>query len=102
MPAESDDARWRRLTAGSGRLTVRDRLLNEEALESSAVVANFAMNRERQLDGVNSYSRALGFDPLDWIIAHLRKLVPGGRETTTVGWLDLCCGTSRCLVQAAD
>jgi hypothetical protein len=29
------------------------------------VVANNAMNRERQLAGVNSYRRELGFGPLD-------------------------------------
>lgn len=79
-----------------------DRLLNDEALESSAVVANSAMNRERQLDGVNSYTRELRFNPLDWITSRVRQGAPGGRKTTTVGWLDLCCGTGRCLVQAAD
>lgn len=77
-----------------------DRLLDDEALESSTVVANSAMNRERQLAGVNSYTRELGFHPLEWIIARVRRS-PSPRQMT-VGWLDLCCGTGRCLRQAAD
>ena len=52
------------------------------------------MNRERQLVGVNSYARVLGFDPLAWLTA-----TPG--RATDVGWLDLCCGTGRALIQAA-
>jgi hypothetical protein len=72
------------------------RLLDEEALAASAVVANCAMNRERQLVGANSYARELGFDPLDLLRA---RLTPS--DGTTPGWLDLCCGTGRALVQAA-
>ncbi|GHJ54648.1 methyltransferase [Nonomuraea sp. TT08I-71] len=79
-----------------------DRLLDDEALESSAVVANSAMNRERQLAGVNSYARELGFNPLDWIIARLRQSAPRPPAGPTIGWLDLCCGTGRSLVQAAN
>jgi len=40
------------------------RLLDDGDLTLSAVVANCAMNRERQLAGVNSYTRELGFNPL--------------------------------------
>jgi SAM-dependent methyltransferase len=77
---------------------VADRLLSDEQLESSSVVANCAMNRERQLDGVNSYERELGFQPLQWLLARL-----GERDDDRpVAWLDLCCGTGRPLVQAAD
>lgn len=65
------------------------RLLDPAELEASAVVANCAMNRERQLAGVNSYTRELGFHPLDQL-----------RDATS-GWLDLCCGSGRALVQAA-
>lgn len=78
-----------------------DRLLDDEALESSAVVANTAMNRERQLAGVNSYTRELGFNPTEWIIARIRS-APDTPRQATIGWLDLCCGTGRCLLQAAD
>jgi SAM-dependent methyltransferase len=72
---------------GSGRL------LDDAALEASAVVANCAMNRERQLAGVNSYARELGFDPLEVVTAQV------GRGTAA--WLDLCCGSGRALIQAA-
>jgi SAM-dependent methyltransferase len=64
-------------------------LLDDEQLERSSVVANNAMNRERNLDGVNSYAKDLGFSPLD-------VLEPGA------AWLDLCCGTGRALIQAAE
>lgn len=77
-------------------------LLDDSALQSTAVVANRAMNRERQLAGVNSYTRELGFNPLDVITARLAE----GRSATdsepTVGWLDLCCGTGTALIQAAE
>lgn len=46
------------MTAGPGHGV----LLDDAALEKSAVVANRAMNRERQLAGVNSHARELGFD----------------------------------------
>jgi SAM-dependent methyltransferase len=65
----------------------------------SAVVANCAMNRERQLAGVNSYARELGFDPLEVVLARARG---GGRaQGGAVAWLDLCCGSGRALIQAA-
>jgi trans-aconitate methyltransferase len=62
-------------------------LLDDPALHASSVVANNAMNRERQLTGVNSYARVLGFDPV---------------ERAGNGWLDLCCGSGRALIQAAE
>jgi hypothetical protein len=46
-------------------------LLDDETLSRSPVVANCAMNRERQLAGVNSYARELRFSPLDVIVAQL-------------------------------
>ena len=58
------------------------------------MVANCLMNRERQLAGVNSYARELGFNPLDV----LRAAITGNG---TGAWLDLCCGTGRALIQAA-
>src|SRR5579859_2375044 len=75
----------------------RGGLLDDAALEMSAVVANCAMNRERQLAGVNSYTRELGLNPLELLLARLR----GGGGTGTAGWLDLCCGSGRALIQAA-
>jgi hypothetical protein len=74
-------------------------LLDDAALEMSAVVANCAMNRERQLTGVNSYTRELGFDPLQVVTARIEG---GGRARGgTAAWLDLCCGSGRALIQAA-
>ncbi|WP_246273947.1 class I SAM-dependent methyltransferase [Phytohabitans houttuyneae] len=70
------------------------RLLLEDDLTRSAVVANSAMNRGRQLAGVNSYTRELGFNPLDQV----RSAAGRGRHG---GWLYLCCGTGRALLQAA-
>jgi SAM-dependent methyltransferase len=75
------------------------RLLDDAALEESSVVANCAMNRERQLAGVNSYARELGFDPLQVVSA---RAAGGGRvQGGAAAWLDLCCGSGRALVQAA-
>ncbi|MDG4826670.1 methyltransferase domain-containing protein [Asanoa sp. WMMD1127] len=64
-------------------------MVDDETLADSAVVANSAMNRERQLAGPNSYTRDLGFNPLD------RLEPPHGKA-----WLDLCCGQGRALLQA--
>ncbi|MFF3869770.1 hypothetical protein [Micromonospora sp. NPDC001898] len=76
-------------------------LLGNDALEQSAVAANCTMNRERQMSGVNSYTRELGFNPLDVLAA--AGLVGAGRAepSAAAGWLDLCCGTGRALIQAA-
>jgi hypothetical protein len=69
-------------------------LKTDDELASSAVVANNAMNRERGLLGVNSYQRALGFDPLAFLRGRLAEA--GGAS-----WLDLCCGEGNALIQAA-
>ncbi|MEV6966251.1 class I SAM-dependent methyltransferase [Hamadaea sp. NPDC051192] len=66
------------------------RLLDAAALEASSVVANNAMNRERGLAGVNSYTRDLGFDPVAYLAS------TGGSS-----WLDLCCGRGRALIEAS-
>jgi SAM-dependent methyltransferase len=63
-------------------------VLDDSKLEESSVVANNAMNRERGLDGVNSYARELGFHPLE-------TLAPGQ------AWLDLGCGSGRALIEAS-
>ncbi|HET7013037.1 MAG TPA: class I SAM-dependent methyltransferase [Streptosporangiaceae bacterium] len=72
-------------------------LLSDDELERSAVVANCAMNRERQLSGVNSYARELGFDPL----AFLASRLTADAAPSTASWLDLCCGAGLALIQAA-
>jgi SAM-dependent methyltransferase len=70
------------------------KLLNDDELERSAVVANCRMNRERELTGSNGYSKEIGFNPLDY----LRDRIVSGRR---VAWLDLCCGTGKALIEAA-
>lgn len=70
-------------------------LLDSDSLEKSAVVANCRMNRERTLIGSNGYSSDLGFNPLDLLEAKSH-----GRDH--VSWLDLCCGSGKALVEAAE
>src|SRR5947209_16790974 len=70
-------------------------LLADDVLERSAVVANCRMNRERDLAGSNGYDRELGFAPLEFLGETLGQR---GR----VAWLDLCCGSGKALVQAAE
>lgn len=69
------------------------RLRSPEELESSSVVANCTMNRERQIVGGNGYERELRIHPL----AFLRD----GSFGSPVSWVDLCCGTGRALLEAA-
>jgi SAM-dependent methyltransferase len=76
-------------------MSIRLRLLSDDLLERSNIVANCRMNRERELSGSNGYGRELGFEPLDI----LRQRVRPGR---VIRWLDLCCGTGRALLQAAE
>ncbi|SDX70857.1 Methyltransferase domain-containing protein [Amycolatopsis xylanica] len=66
------------------------RLLADAELALSSVVANNAMNRLRGLAGANSYTRELGFNPVDFL---------AGRPSAA--WLDLCCGSGNALLQAA-
>jgi SAM-dependent methyltransferase len=70
------------------------RLLDDDALHASSVVANNAMNRERGLAGVNSYERELGFSPLDFLLSTLAAC-------GSAAWLDLCCGAGHALAEAA-
>ena len=53
------------------------RLLSDEELERSAVVANCRMNRERDLVGTNGYDKELGFDPLDVLKERARRRQAG-------------------------
>jgi len=69
-------------------------LLDENALESSSVVANCRMNRERVAVGTNSYEEELRCDPIDFL---MRRLEVQG----AAAWLDLCCGRGRALIDAA-
>ncbi|MGW5313717.1 class I SAM-dependent methyltransferase [Nocardia thailandica] len=71
------------------------RLLDDAALERSSVVADNAMNRERGLSGVNSYTRELGFDPAELLATRLRA-----DPARPVTWIDVCCGSGRALLDA--
>lgn len=69
-------------------------MLDDKSLERSGVVANSRMNRERGLDGVNSYANDLGMHPLRWLLERLEK-------RSSVAWLDICCGQGRALIEAS-
>lgn len=69
-------------------------LLEEKELVWSAVVANSAMNRDRNASGINSYEKEFKFIPADY----LERLV---RTHGQASWLDLCCGSARALTQTA-
>jgi SAM-dependent methyltransferase len=71
------------------------KLLDADSLEKSAVVANCRMNRERTLTGSNGYVCDLRFNPVGWLEA--RSFGQG-----QISWLDLCCGSGRALVEAAQ
>lgn len=70
-------------------------LKGREELAISPVVANSTMNRERELTGTNSYSKDLNVDVLELLASR-------ARTAGHVSWLDLCCGTGRALIQAAQ
>jgi len=80
---------WCDITASDKNVVVI-RIVDDEVLERSSVVANCAMNRERSLTGSNGYGRELGIDVLGMLAGRLEH-VP------VVRWLDLCCGTGRAL-----
>lgn len=69
-------------------------MLDQESLLASSVVANCAMNRERELIGSNGYSFELKFDIKVWLQQEI--------ENRPLKWLDVCCGTGKALVEAAQ
>jgi len=70
------------------------KLLSDNILEKSAVVANCRMNRARNLTGTNGYTREIGFNPVELLKARVAL-------DQTAAWLDLCCGTGKALFEAA-
>lgn len=70
-------------------------LLDDKLLERSAVVANCRMNRDRTLTGSNGYAKELGFNPVSLL---REKATPATQAT----WLDLCCGSGKALLEAAQ
>ncbi len=83
----------------------RPRLSSSE-LDRSPIVANSAMNRERGLMGPNSYTRELGFNPLEFLKVRLARTAtqPGDAEGSppVIRWLDVCCGSGRALLEAIE
>ena len=74
---------------------VEMKLLLEQELIWSDVVANNRMNRKRKASGVNSYEKELGFKPETFLNACLEI-------QDKVKWLDLCCGEGGALLQYAE
>ncbi|MEU6148881.1 methyltransferase domain-containing protein [Actinosynnema sp. NPDC047251] len=72
-----------------------ERLLDNEELERSSVVANRDMNRERGLAGSNGYGRELGLDVAAFLAGR------AAARSGMVEWLDLCCGTGTALLECA-
>jgi len=69
------------------------KLISNEELDWTAVVANNRMNRSRKATGVNSYAQDLAFNPIPFLLERA-----GQQE---VRWLDLCCGEGNALIQAS-
>ena len=78
-------------------------LIADALLEHSSVVANCAMNRERELTGSNGYGRELGFDVLVELRQRLRRLGhPASVSPLTLSSMRMavakvCVGRSLCL-----
>ncbi|MFB6455490.1 class I SAM-dependent methyltransferase [Chitinophaga sp. Hz27] len=70
------------------------KLLSEQELIWSSVVANNSMNRKRVAFGVNSYEKELNLNPATYLDGCLEK-------HESCSWLDLCCGEGNALLQYA-
>lgn len=70
------------------------KLLTENELIWSPIVANNRMNRKRGANGVNSYEKDLFFNPTKYLNDCLVK-------QGAVKWLDICCGEGNALIQYA-
>jgi 2-polyprenyl-3-methyl-5-hydroxy-6-metoxy-1,4-benzoquinol methylase len=71
------------------------KLLSENELVWSWVVANSKMNRKRNASGVNSYEKELKIKPGVFLEEYIRQF-------GNVTWLDICCGEGKALIQAAE
>lgn len=71
------------------------KLLPENELVWSWVVANSKMNRKRNASGVNSYEKELKIKPEVFLEEYIHQL-------GSVKWLDICCGEGKALIQAAE
>lgn len=70
-------------------------MLELSELDTSDVVANNSMNRERQLTGSNGYETDLRFNLVEYISHRLQQY-------ERVVWVDLCCGEGRALLEAGQ
>jgi hypothetical protein len=70
------------------------KLITDNELKWSPVVANNRMNRQRGASGINSYEKEIGFTPEQFLLDCINK---NGK----VKWLDLCCGKGNALLQVA-
>lgn len=71
------------------------KILSNVDLEKSHVVANSTMNRQRACLGTNSYTKELLLNPIKFLQSRIDS-------QQHVAWLDLCCGTGRALIDAAQ
>ena len=72
---------------------MKKKLLQEEELEWSPVVANNAMNRERIAIGINSYEQDIKLNPINFLLER--------KKQDYIQWTDLCCGRGNALIQAS-
>lgn len=70
------------------------KLLSDNELKWSPIVANSRMNRQRIASGVNSYEQEIGFIPEQFVYDRIKR-------NGSVSWLDICCGKGNALIQAA-
>ncbi len=70
------------------------KLLNENELRFSNIVANCKMNRERLAFGDNSYQQDISINPYVFLSNRLEV-------ENKVNWLDICCGRGKALIQVA-
>jgi hypothetical protein len=71
------------------------KLIPENKLIWSPVVANSRMNRERNASGINSYEQEFKFKPEEFLE---ERIVRFGKAS----WLDLCCGYGKAMNQVAE
>ena len=68
-------------------------LIPENELRHSPVVANCRMNRKRKLTGINSYEKEIGIN-IEGYLGEKRE-----PKSSTVRWLDICCGEGNALIE---
>jgi ubiquinone/menaquinone biosynthesis C-methylase UbiE len=69
------------------------KLLTENELLWSPIVANNTMNRERKATGVNSYEKDIKLNPINFITQRQAQI--------QINWMDLCCGKGNALIETA-